>query len=246
MRIDILTIFPQMFESPFSESIIKRAKEKSAVEIFLHDIRAFANDKHNSVDDSPYGGGAGMVMKAPVVVAAVESVPRTEKCQRIFLSPVGEPYSQRIAQELSGLDQIILICGRYEGIDERAIELATDRQISIGDYVLSGGEIPAMVVADSVIRLLPNVLGNEESPQKESFSEGLLEHPHYTKPREFREISVPEVLLNGNHAEIEVWRHKKALEATFRKRPDLLEKVPLSDADKKYISSLKLLEKPAK
>ncbi len=239
MRIDIATIFPKMFESPFAESIIKRGQEKGALQIFVHDIRLHAVDKHRSVDDTPYGGGAGMVMMAPVIVEAVESIPRRENSLRVYLTPSGEPLTQKLVCELVKYDQLLLICGRYEGIDERARTLLAEREISIGDYVLSGGEIPAMVVTDAVTRLLPGVLGNEESPEKESFSDGLLEHPHYTKPREFRGMSVPEVLLNGNHADIEAWRREKSLEATFKKRPELLEKAPLSDKDRHFLNSLR-------
>ncbi len=237
MKIDILTIFPQMFDSPFADSIIKRARQKGIVEIETHDIRDHSKDKHRSVDDSPYGGGAGMVMMAEPLVEAVEGISRKKNSQRILLSPQGEPFTQKIARELSQLDQMILICGRYEGIDQRAIDLVVDREISIGDYVLSGGEIPAMVIADSVIRLLPGSLGNEASAELESFESGLLEHPHYTRPEVFRGAAVPKVLLSGNHADIEKWRHEESLRRTAERRPDLVEKLkceePLSDVAKK-------------
>lgn len=222
MKIDILTIFPQMFDSPFADSIIKRARQKGIVEIETHDIREHSKDKHRSVDDSPYGGGAGMVMMAEPLVEAVEGISREKNSQRILLAPQGEPFTQKIARELSRLDQIILICGRYEGIDQRAIDLVVDREISIGDYVLSGGEIPAMVIADSVIRLLPGALGNEASAELESFESGLLEHPHYTRPEVFRGVAVPKVLLSGNHADIERWRHEESLRRTSERRPDLV------------------------
>lgn len=222
MKIDIVTIFPKMFESPFSETIIKRAREKGLVDFCIHDIRDFANDKHRTVDDTPYGGGAGMVMKPKPLCDCVESIERVEKSSRIVLTPQGEPFNQEIARELSSLDQLVLICGRYEGMDERARKIIADREISIGDYVLSGGEIPAMVLSDAVIRLLPGVLGNESSVEHESFEKGLLEHPQYTRPEIFRGMSVPEVLLSGNHAEIDRWRHEEAIKRTGATRPDLL------------------------
>lgn len=224
MRFDIVTIFPNMFESPLGETIIKRAKEKGLVEFHLHDIRKFTTDKHRSVDDTPYGGGAGMVMKAEPLVSTVESLPRLPKNLRILLTPRGTPFSQKIVREFSEFDQLILICGRYEGIDERARNLIADREISIGDYVVSGGEIPAMVVIDAVTRLIPGVLGNEESTKHESFELGLLEYPQYTRPEVFRGERVPEVLLSGNHAEIEKWREVEAMMLTRARRPDLLEK----------------------
>ncbi len=237
MKIDILTIFPQMFDSPFADSIIKRARQKGIVEIETHDIREHSKDKHRSVDDSPYGGGAGMVMMAEPLVEAVEGISREKNSQRILLAPQGEPFTQKIARELSRLDQIILICGRYEGIDQRAIDLVVDREISIGDYVLSGGEIPAMVIADSVIRLLPGALGNEASAELESFESGLLEHPHYTRPEVFRGVAVPKVLLSGNHADIERWRHEESLRRTSERRPDLVARFecgePFPDASRK-------------
>ena len=224
MRIDIFTIFPQMFDSPFADSIIKRARQKGIVEIETHDIREHSKDKHRSVDDAPYGGGAGMVMMAEPLVDAVEKLTRLSNSQCIFLSPQGEPFNQKIARELASLDQIILVCGRYEGIDQRAVDLLADREISIGDYVLSGGEIPAMVIADAVIRLLPGALGNEASAEAESFESGMLEHPHYTRPELFRGMEVPKVLLSGNHADIENWRREESLRRTSDRRPDLIDK----------------------
>ncbi len=218
MKIDILTIFPQMFDSPFADSIIKRARQKGIVEIETHDIREHSKDKHRSVDDSPYGGGAGMVMMAEPLVEAVEGISREKNSQRILLAPQGEPFTQKIARELSRLDQIILICGRYEGIDQRAIDLVVDREISIGDYVLSGGEIPAMVIVDSVIRLLPGALGNEARGAG-IIESGLLEHPHYTRPEVFRGVAVPKVLLSGNHADIERWRHEECFAGPRRGGP---------------------------
>lgn len=223
MRIDIVTIFPNMFESPFGETILKRAREKGLVEFHFHDIRGYTKDKHRSVDDTPYGGGAGMVMRPEPLTIAVESVPRAENSLRILLTPQGERLSQEMVKELSQYDQLILTCCRYEGIDERARALISDREISVGDYVVSGGEIPAMIVVDAVVRLIPGVLGNEDSVKHESFESELLEYPQYTRPEVFREMRVPEVLLSGNHAEIEKWRHQEALTRTKKRRPDLVE-----------------------
>jgi len=222
MRFDIVTIFPGMFLSPLGETIIKRAKAKGLVEFHFHDIRNYAKDKHRSTDDTPYGGGAGMVMTPGPLVDAVESVPVIGRRVRLLMTPQGEPFTQKIARELASCDQILLICGRYEGIDERARTLIADREISIGDYVLSGGEIPAMVIIDAITRLIPGVLGNETSTTHESFETGLLEYPQYTRPEIFRSQKVPEVLLKGNHAEIEKWRHEEALKRTQTRRPDLI------------------------
>jgi len=212
-----------MFDSPFGDSIIKRASDKGVVEFCLHDIRDHTKDKHRSVDDTPYGGGAGMVMMPGPVTDAVEAIPKSGSSLRVLLTPQGEPFSQKMAAEFSRLDQLILICCRYEGIDERAREIVADREVSIGDYVVSGGEVPAMVVVDAVVRLLPGALGNEESVKHESFESGVLEYPQYTRPEVFRGESVPGVLLSGNHAEIEKWRREEALKRTRERRPDLLE-----------------------
>lgn len=236
MRIDIVTIFPGMFVSPLGESIIKRAREKGLLEVHFHDIRDFTEDKHRSVDDTPYGGGAGMVMKAAPVVAAVESVPKKNKALRVLLTPQGERLNQKIVKELSQLDQMIFVCPRYEGIDERAVEIMADREISIGDYILSGGELPAMVLLDAVVRLIPGVLGNEESIKTESFEKGLLEYPHYTRPPVFEGKKVPKVLKNGDHAQIEKWRLLQSIVRTIKRRPDLLDRECLNNED------LKLLE----
>lgn len=225
MKFDIITIFPKMFESPLGETIIKRAQEKGLVEFCLHDIRDNTKDKHRSVDDSPYGGGAGMVMMPGPLVDAVEAVPRLGKSLRILMTPQGEPLTQKIVRDLAGYHQLIVTCGRYEGIDERARNLIAEREISIGDYVVSGGEIPAMVLIDAVVRLIPGVLGNEESSKFESFESGLLEHPQYTRPEVFRGEKVPDVLLSGHHAEIEKWRYEQALERTKTRRPDLSSKI---------------------
>lgn len=239
MRIDIITIFPKMFDSPFGDSIIKRAGEKGVVRFCLHDIRDHARDKHRSVDDAPYGGGAGMVMMPGPLVDAVESVSQTERSVRVLLTPQGEPFSQKIADELSKFDQMILICGRYEGIDERAREMIAGREISIGDYVLSGGEIPAMVLVDAVVRLLPGALGNDESIRSESFESGLLEYPQYTRPEVFRDRRVPDVLLSGNHARIEAWRRCEAIMRTYGRRPELLDKAEMTDEELRFLDGLK-------
>jgi tRNA (guanine37-N1)-methyltransferase len=241
MRIDILTLFPEMFKGPFRESIIKRAVERGLVEISIHNIRDFSADRHHVVDDYPYGGGAGMVMKPEPLFAAVEGVlsPLSEEEKSclpiILLTPQGRLFSQEAAQELSTRKRVLLICGHYEGVDERVREhLATD-EISIGDYVLTGGELPAMVVVDAVVRLLPGVLGSLESAAEESHAAGLLEYPQYTRPVDFRGWRVPDILLSGHHAEIAKWRRHESLRRTFERRPDLLDKARLSDKEKELI-----------
>ena len=212
MRIDVITLFPEMFEKVLGESILGRAQEKGLVKIKLHNLRDWAKDKHRTVDDRPYGGGPGMVLKVDVVVSAIEDVRGESKGKVILLSPQGKKYNQKMARELAQEERLILVAGHYEGFDERIREFV-DEEISIGDYVLTGGELPAMVIIDSVVRLLPGALGDEESAQQESFSqENLLDHPSYTRPVEFRGMKVPEVLLSGNHAEIEKWRKKMAEE----------------------------------
>ncbi len=221
MQIDIVSIFPDMFTSVCESSIISRACQKEIISINYHNIRDFSKDKHHKVDDAPYGGGAGMVMMAPPVIDAVRSLPRKKKSHCIFLSPQGSVFNQEKAQSLASFDQLILLCGRYEGIDQRAIDLVVDDEISIGDYILTGGELAAMVVLDATVRLLPGVLGNSESIQDESFSQGLLEYPHYTRPETFEGNAVPKVLLSGNHADINQWRHDQAKKRTQEKRPDL-------------------------
>ena len=244
MRFDIMTIFPGMFVGPFDESIIKRAREKGLVSIDVHNIRDSAGDRHRSTDDYPYGGGVGMVMKPEPIFAAVEAVLKdlagsgVERSDIILLAPSGRAFSQQIAQDLAKCEHIILICGRYEGVDERVREhLATD-EISIGDYVLSGGEIPAMVVVDAVTRLVPGVLGATESVAEESFATGLLEYPQYTRPPDFRAWQVPEILLSGNHAAIARWQREQSLLRTLRRRPELLARADLTPADKKFLRSV--------
>lgn len=238
MRFDIITIFPRMFDSPLSETIIKRAQEKGIVQFHLHDIRDHAQDKHRSVDDTPYGGGAGMVMMPGPLVEAVESVPRMQNSLRILLTPQGQPFTHKLTRRLTGFDQLILICGRYEGIDERAREAVGDIEISLGDFVLSGGEIPAMAVIDAVTRLVPGVLGNEMSIADESFESGLLEYPQYTRPDVYLGHKVPDVLKSGNHSLIQRWRRTQALARTKERRPDLFERIELSEEDREELANL--------
>ncbi len=237
MRIDILTIFPGMFRGPFEESIVKRAVEKGIVQIFLHDVRDYASDRHRTVDDYPYGGGPGMVMKPEPLFAAVEDVQgqAAERGPVVLLTPQGRLFDQEVAVELARHDRLILICGHYEGVDARVHEhLATD-EISIGDYVLSGGELAAMVVVDAVVRQLPGALGSPLSTADDSFAQGLLEHPQYTRPADFRGMSVPEVLLSGNHGEIARWRRQQSLLRTAQRRPDLLARADLTEEEKQWL-----------
>ena len=230
MKIDVLTIFPEFFAQVFDFGIIRRAKLAGIVEINVRDVREFATDKHKMTDDRPFGGGDGMVMKAEPIFAAIEHLLGTPDRDEypagtrvVMLSPQGRPLKQAAAKEFAdGAEHLVLICGRYEGVDERVNETLVTDEISIGDYVLSGGEPAAIVLTDAIVRLLPEALGSETSAENDSFSNGLLDCPHYTRPAEFRGMTVPEVLLNGNHAEIEKWRHEKALEKTKKNRPDLL------------------------
>lgn len=241
MHIDILTLFPEMFEGVLQNSIMKRAREQQAFSYEYVNFRDYTTSKHNKVDDYPYGGGAGLVLSPQPIFDSIEAIrEKSEKPPRVvLLCPQGEPYSQQKAEELSEEDHLVFICGHYEGYDERIRqELVTD-EISIGDYVLTGGELGAMVVIDSVVRLLPGVLGNEQSAPMDSFSNGLLEHPHYTRPADFRGMKVPDVLLSGNHAKIDEWRHKESLKRTYERRPDLLEKKELSDQEKTWLEEWK-------
>ena len=222
MRIDIFTIFPAIFESPLRESLLGRAVASGVLDIRLHDIRDQATDPHHQVDDDPFGGGPGMVMKAEPVFAAVESLGPV-RGRTIVLSPAGRRLDQPLARELAREPWLVLICGRYEGIDERVVQGLPAEEISIGDYVLSGGELPALVLLEAATRLVPGVIGKEESHERDSFGGGgILDHPHYTRPREFRGMPVPDVLLSGNHAEIERWRRAAAMDKTRRNRPDVL------------------------
>lgn len=239
MKIDIVTLFPDMFQGPFQESIIKRAQDRGLLEIGLHQLRDFTTDRHRTVDDTPYGGGAGMLMKPEPIAAAITSVRRNNPDAKVvLLSPQGDPLSQQLAQDFSAMPGLILICGRYEGVDERVRTTLCDYTISIGDYVLSGGELAAMVVVDTVTRLLPGALGSSHSAADDSFSDGLLEYPQYTRPVVFNDLAVPEVLLSGNHAEIARWRRQESLTATARTRPDLLKTARLSDKDRSYLSRM--------
>lgn len=239
MKFDILTLFPEMFRGPFDESIIRRGQDKGLIEIGLHQIRDFAVDRHQTVDDSPYGGGAGMVMKPEPLAACIASVrKRNPQASVLLTSPKGVPLTHQLAVELAEKPGLIIICGRYEGIDERIHELFVDLEVSIGDYVLSGGELAAMVVVDAITRLVPGVLGSDESAAIDSFSDGLLEYPQYTRPPEFQGLRVPEVLLSGNHALIAQWRRQQALRRTATQRPDLLQTAPLSERDRAYLAHL--------
>jgi tRNA (guanine37-N1)-methyltransferase len=225
IRFDILSVFPGMFASPLAESLIGKARDKGLVDIRLHDIRDYATDRHRMTDDAPYGGGGGMVMKVePIDRALAAILPDRSEGLVILMTPQGEPFSQRRAEELASRPRLVLLCGHYEGVDERVRERLVDRELSIGDYVLTGGELAAMVVVDAVSRLIPGVLGNDASAAEDSFATGILEHPHYTRPATYRGWPVPEVLLSGNHAEIEAWRRAEALKRTLARRPDLLEK----------------------
>ena len=222
MKIDVLTLFPGMFPGPLDESIIKRACESSRLQLGVHDLRDYTHDRHRTVDDRPFGGGPGMLMKPEPLFEAVEAL-RGEKTRVILTSPAGRPFRQQIARELAAEEHLLLVCGSYEGFDERVRQGLADDEISIGDYVLTNGALPAMVIIDAVTRLLPGVLGDDESSQDESFSDCLLEYPQYTRPAEFRGMNVPEVLLSGDHAAIEKWRREQATVQTRQRRPDLLE-----------------------
>lgn len=235
VQIDILTLFPQMFESPLNTGIFKRAADRKLVQVKAHNIRDWTHDKHHIVDDYPYGGGAGMVLKPEPIFEAVEAVKTDIALQRredsapiILLTPQGRLFSQQIAFELSEYSHLILVCGHYEGVDERVVEHLVTDEISIGDYVLSGGELPAMIVTDAVVRLVPGVLGSEESAMDDSHVTGLLEYPQYTRPVEYRGWVVPDVLLSGNHAEVARWRREQAILRTLKRRPELLDKSSLS------------------
>ena len=273
---DLITIFPDFFHGPLDHGIVRRAREAGLIEINVHDLRAFTKDKHRTVDDRPFGGGEGMVLKpepifdcleAQGILSREERLRANSKQSVILLSPQGRIFDQSIAYELSRLERVVFICGRYEGVDERVAEFLADREISVGDYVLSGGELPAAIILDAVTRLVPGALGNEASSKTESFGTaavrmklpldadgkripdstisagGLLDYPHYTRPADFRGMKVPEFLVNGNHEEIRRWRRRRALEKTLRNRPDLLENVELSVEDRKAIEELRIENK---
>ncbi len=267
MQVDILTIFPDFFRGPLDYGILRRARETGLVEICIHDLREFTRDKHRTVDDRPFGGGEGMVLKPEPIFECIEKLNLAPRAERIagnttesviLLSPQGRRLEQTVVQELAALQRVVLICGRYEGVDERVSEHLADREISIGDYVLSGGELGAAVILDTITRLIPGAVGNEASTRQESFtartvaeveaknaapsstctSGGLLDYPHYTRPAEFRGMAVPEVLVNGNHDEIRRWRRRTALEKTLRNRPDLLDLAALSEEDRKLLAQI--------
>jgi len=266
MKADIITIFPDFFRGPLEYGITRRAQEMGLVEIEVHDLRSFTHDRHRTVDDRPFGGGEGMVLKPEPLFECLESMRLAARDERvagrvqqsvILLSAQGQRFTQSIATELASLDRIVLLCGRYEGVDERVADFLADRELSIGDYVLSGGEMAAAVIVEAVMRLLPGAVGNSASTQQESFtvdakgkgaggadstcgSNGLLDYPHYTRPAEFRGIAVPEALMSGNHEDIRRWRRQRALEKTLCNRPDLLEGAVLSDEDKKFLAGIKL------
>jgi tRNA (guanine37-N1)-methyltransferase len=237
MRIDILTLFPGMFAGPFSESIIKRAVDKGLLEIGLHNIRDYTEDRHHVVDDYPYGGGSGMVMKPEPVFRTLEALRTGEEARPVvvLMTPQGEVFSQRIAWELAREPWLALLCGHYEGVDERIREHMVDREVSIGDYVLTGGELPAMVVADAVVRLLPGVMGSAHSAEEESFSQDLLEYPQYTRPASFRGWHVPEILLSGDHGAVDRWRRQQAVIRTAGRRPELLDGAALSPQERELV-----------
>ncbi len=265
MKTDIVTIFPDFFRGPLDYGITRRAQELGLAEIKVHDLRAFTHDRHRTVDDRPFGGGEGMVLKPEPVFECLESLGVASREERlagsakhsvVLLSAQGQRFTQTLAAELALLDRLVMICGRYEGVDERVADCLADRELSIGDYVLSGGEMGAAVIVEAVMRLLPGAVGNAASTQQESFtvdatvkgaggadstcgSNGLLDYPHYTRPAEFRGIAVPEALMSGNHEEIRKWRRKRALEKTLKNRPDLLKGVALSDEDRKFVAAIK-------
>lgn len=240
MLFDVFTLLPDVFPPYLHSSILLKAQENQLIEVRVHDIRASTTDRHHITDDAPYGGGGGMVMKPEPVFAAVESVLGTPPdCPVILMDPQGRVFNQRIAQEFSTMPHLALVCGRYEGIDERIREHLITDQISIGDYVLTGGELPSLVLIDAITRLLPGALGDPDGAQDDSHASGLLEYPHYTRPPEFRGWGVPEVLLSGNHAEINRWRREQSLLRTLHQRPDLLEKADLTEADRKFLAGLK-------
>jgi len=240
MIFEILTLFPEMFESFYAASILGRAVSRGKIQVRCHNLRDFASGKHRVTDDTPYGGGSGMVMKPEPLVRGIQAIREWGPPARvILLSPQGKPFKQGTAWDLAQRPRLILVCGRYEGVDERVRTLAVDEEISIGDYVLTGGEPAALVLVDAVARLLPGVLGDEQSPREETFSSGLLEYPQYTRPREFMQERVPEVLLSGDHREIETWRRIKAIERTLARRPDLLAEADLTETDREILAGLR-------
>ncbi|MEK6189747.1 tRNA (guanine37-N1)-methyltransferase [Carnobacterium alterfunditum] len=241
MKIDVLTLFPRMFQGPLTESIIGKAIEKDLLQVNVMNFRDYTDNKHQNVDDYPYGGGAGMLLKAQPIFAALDAVkeknPDTKK-RVILLDPAGIPFTQSVAEELADEEHLVFICGHYEGYDERIRTLVTD-EISLGDYVLTGGELGAMVIIDATVRLLPEVLGNDQSAKTDSHSTGLLEQPQYTRPAEFRGMKVPDVLISGNHKKIKEWQDKESIRRTIERRPDMLETVKLSEEQQRYLKEIK-------
>lgn len=243
MRFDVFSLLPQVIQPYLEASILQRAIQNNLLEVHIHDIRAWAVDKHHITDDAPFGGGGGMVMKPEPIFSAVEDITGSPPgCPVILLTPQGRTYNQKIAQELAVQPRIALLCGRYEGIDERVREHLVTDEISVGDYVLTGGEIPALLLIDSIARLIPGALGDPDGAMDDSFASGLLEYPHYTRPAEFRGWRVPDVLLSGNHARIERWRRDQSIMRTYKRRPDLLDKLELSKKDSQFLEKLKQLE----
>ncbi|HEX2991177.1 MAG TPA: tRNA (guanosine(37)-N1)-methyltransferase TrmD [Anaerolineales bacterium] len=247
MQFEVFTLLPEVFPPYLESSILQRARQRGLIEVRVHNIRDYTHDKHHTTDDTPYGGGGGMVMKPEPVFEAVESVlgrttppAQTPAVPVILLTPQGRVFTQRLAEDLAHQERIALLCGRYEGVDERIREHLVTDEISVGDYVLTGGELPALIVIDAVARLLPGVLGDPTGAQDDSHSMGLLEYPHYTKPPEYRGWKVPDVLQSGNHARIDQWRREQALARTFHRRPDMLEKAELSEKDRKFVEGIKL------
>ena len=239
MKIDVLTLFPAMFSAVMSESMMWKAREIGALDFRVHDIRDHAGNKHRKVDDSPYGGGGGMILKVDALTRAIEALESDEDAPVILLSPQGRLLTHELASELSQQPRLILVCGHYEGVDERVCELAISDEISIGDYVLTGGELAALVLIDAVVRLIPGVLGSEGAQHRDSHANGLLEGPHYTRPAEFRGMGVPAVLTSGHHAEVDGWRRRQAIKRTWERRPDLLAGAALNEDDRAYLARLK-------
>jgi tRNA (guanine37-N1)-methyltransferase len=239
MRVDIFSLFPQVFNPYLEISILQRAIQNGLVEIHNHNIRDWTTDRHHTTDDVPYGGGGGMVMKVDPVFAALEDIlGKPPVCPVILMTPQGRVFNQKMAYDLSGRERLAILCGRYEGIDERIRENLVTDEISVGDYVLTGGELPALTVLDAMVRLIPGALGDPGGAQDDSHASGMLEYPHYTRPPEFRGMQVPEVLLSGNHAEIARWRREQAIKRTLTRRPDMLEKAQLSEKDIRYLDSI--------
>jgi tRNA (guanine37-N1)-methyltransferase len=250
MQFEVFTLLPEVFPPYLESSILQRARQRGLIEVHIHNIRDYTHDRHHTTDDTPYGGGGGMVMKPEPVFEAVESVlgiapEQVSSIPIVLLTPQGRVLTQRVAEELSRHERIALLCGRYEGVDERIRQHLVTDEISVGDYVLTGGELPALLLIDAVSRLIPGVLGDPTGAEDDSHSMGLLEYPHYTRPPQFRGWKVPEILLSGDHAKIEKWRREQALQRTFQKRPDMIEKAELSEKDRKIIEGLKSKDSPS-